>query len=144
MKRRTLLQTIPGVAALPAGWASLRETTKLPGWGGERASAKETGGKEAEPGQASTAVYELRGDHADEGKLGDLVRRFRGQRVKRLAEQGRWFGGKRAKGRKKKASGRARAPTQGGGGAGGGGGKGGKKKLRGETAVKLLRPITEP
>ncbi|PYU08854.1 MAG: hypothetical protein DMG33_00310 [Acidobacteria bacterium] len=88
MKRRTLLQTIPGVAALPAAWASLRETTKLPGWGAERASAKETGGKEAEPGQASTAVYELRVYHAYEGKLDDLLRRFREHTVKLFEKHG--------------------------------------------------------
>jgi NIPSNAP len=54
MKRRTLLQSLPAAALLPtAAWA-------------------------AEPAQSSSAtVYELRVYHTNEGKLDDLLRRFR-------------------------------------------------------------------
>src|SRR5882724_681512 len=59
MKRRTLLQSLPAAAFLPAAtWA---------------ASEKDTAG----PGQTSTTVYELRVYHTYEGKLDDLLRRFR-------------------------------------------------------------------
>jgi hypothetical protein len=59
MKRRTLLQSLPVAALLPAAaWA---------------ASERENAG----PGQTSTAVYELRVYHTYEGKLDDLLRRFR-------------------------------------------------------------------
>lgn len=89
MKRRTLLQTIPGVAALPAAaWASLRETTKPPSRRAERSSARETGGKKAEPGQASTSVYELRWYHVVEGKLDDLLRRFRDHTMRLFEKHG--------------------------------------------------------
>jgi NIPSNAP len=57
MKRRTLLQTIPGVTAIPAaGWASLLK---------------------AAPQQGAPTVYELRVYHANPGKLDDLLKRFR-------------------------------------------------------------------
>lgn len=71
MKRRTLLQTLPAAALLPAAaWGVLR-----PGKLGavKKAVPDEKAG--AEP--ASTAVYELRVYHAYEGKLDDLLRRFR-------------------------------------------------------------------
>jgi hypothetical protein len=59
MKRRTLLQSLPGAALLPAAaWASSE-------------------GNKPGPGQTSTVVYELRVYHAYEGKLDDLLRRFR-------------------------------------------------------------------
>ena len=59
MKRRTLLQSFPAAALLPAAaWAS-SERDKLG------------------PGTTSTAVYELRVYHTYEGKLDDLLRRFR-------------------------------------------------------------------
>ncbi len=59
MKRRTLLQSLPAAALLPAAaWAS-PERDK-PG-----------------PGPTSTAAYELRVYHTYEGKLDDLLRRFR-------------------------------------------------------------------
>jgi hypothetical protein len=59
MKRRTLLQTLPAAALLPAS-----------AWAGSQP-------ENAGPGPASTAVYELRIYHAYEGKLDDLLRRFR-------------------------------------------------------------------
>jgi len=57
MKRRTLLQSLPAVALLPnAEWlASYQE----------------------KPASSSTTVYELRIYHTYEGKLDDLLRRFR-------------------------------------------------------------------
>ena len=63
MKRRTLLQSLPAAALLPAAnWFS---------WPGNSRD-------EAFPDQASsTAVYELRVYHTYEGKLDDLLRRFR-------------------------------------------------------------------
>lgn len=52
MNRRTLLQSLPAAALLPtAAWA--------------------------DPAQPSTTVYELRVYHTFEGKLDDLLRRFR-------------------------------------------------------------------
>ncbi|HET9995162.1 MAG TPA: NIPSNAP family protein [Candidatus Acidoferrum sp.] len=75
MKRRTLLQTIPGVALLPAAaWANLHR--------GVPVNPKKAGRDEKDSsGQASTAVYELRVYHAYEGKLDDLLRRFRDHTV---------------------------------------------------------------
>jgi hypothetical protein len=71
MKRRTLLQTLPAAALLPSeAWATL--DPKVPGKP-EKAEAKEKAG--AEP--TSATVYELRIYHANEGKLDDLLRRFR-------------------------------------------------------------------
>jgi hypothetical protein len=71
MKRRTLLQTLPAAALLPsAAWASLH--SKVPAKS-KKGEAKEMSG--AEP--ASTVVYELRVYHANEGKLDDLLGRFR-------------------------------------------------------------------
>jgi len=59
MKRRTLLQSLPAVALLPAtAWAS--SDPDKPG-----------------PGPTSTVVYELRVYHTYDGKLDDLLRRFR-------------------------------------------------------------------
>src|SRR5437773_12519031 len=59
MKRRTLLQSLPGVALLPtADWF---------------AAAQEKAGSMA----SATTVYELRVYHVYEGKLDDLLRRFR-------------------------------------------------------------------
>ena len=59
MKRRTLLQSLPAAALLPAAaWAS---------------SEREKPG----PGETSTTVYELRVYHTYDGKLDDLLRRFR-------------------------------------------------------------------
>jgi len=70
MKRRTLLQTISAVPLLPlAGLAALRE-------------------QKAEPGSTSTAVYELRVYHTYEGKLEDLLRRFREHTTKLFEKHG--------------------------------------------------------
>ena len=68
MKRRTLLQSLPAAALLPAAaWA-------------ESSQDKTTGA------QTSTTVYELRTYHAAEGKLDDLLRRFR-EHTMRLFEK---------------------------------------------------------
>jgi hypothetical protein len=70
MRRRTLLQTISGVPLLPiAGLAALRE-------------------EKAEPVATSTTVYELRVYHAYEGKLEDLLRRFREHTTKLFEKHG--------------------------------------------------------
>ena len=70
MKRRTLLQSLPAVALLP--------TADWPG------SAQD------KPGSATSAttVYELRIYHAYEGKLDDLLRRFREHTTKLFEKHG--------------------------------------------------------
>ena len=68
MKRRALLQSLPAAALLPSAvWAS-----------SER--------EKADPAQTSTAAYELRVYHTYEGKLDDLLRRFR-EHTTRLFEK---------------------------------------------------------
>jgi NIPSNAP protein len=63
MKRRTLLQSLPAAALLPAAnWVSPAESSH---------------GKSALDQTSSTTVYELRVYHTYEGKLDDLLRRFR-------------------------------------------------------------------
>ena len=63
MKRRTLLQSLPAAALLPAAnWLSASESSH---------------GKGALDQTVSTTVYELRVYHTYEGKLDDLLRRFR-------------------------------------------------------------------
>jgi hypothetical protein len=70
MKRRTLLQSLPAVALLPtADWL---------------ASAQDKSGA----GQPGTTVYELRIYHAYEGKLDDLLRRFREHTTKLFERHG--------------------------------------------------------
>ncbi len=70
MKRRTLLQTISAVPLLPmAGLAALR-------------------GEKAEPEATPTTVYELRVYHTYEGKLEDLLRRFREHTTKLFEKHG--------------------------------------------------------
>ena len=70
MKRRTLLQSLPAIAMLPpAVW---------------RTSAREQTGS----GQTSGPVYELRVYHTYEGKLDDLLRRFREHTVKLFEKHG--------------------------------------------------------
>jgi hypothetical protein len=70
MKRRTLLQAISAAPLLPmAGLAALRE-------------------QKTEPGSTSTAVYELRVYHTYEGKLEDLLRRFREHTTKLFEKHG--------------------------------------------------------
>ena len=62
MKRRTLLQSLPAAALLPAtNWLSLPENSR----------------DKAAPQSSSTTVYELRVYYTYEGKLEDLLRRFR-------------------------------------------------------------------
>jgi NIPSNAP len=74
MKRRSLLQALPAAALLPASaWASLQQ---------ENAEQPQKDGG----GQSSTRVYELRIYHVAEGKLDDLLRRFR-EDTKRLFER---------------------------------------------------------
>jgi hypothetical protein len=70
MKRRTLLQSLPAVAFFPAAdWL---------------ASAQE---KPATM-QSTTPIYELRVYHTFEGKLDDLLRRFREHTVKLFEKHG--------------------------------------------------------
>jgi hypothetical protein len=70
MKRRTLLQSLPSVALLPAAaWL---------------ASGQEKSGS----GRPATPVYELRIYHAYEGKLDDLLRRFRDHTTKLFEKHG--------------------------------------------------------
>ena len=72
MKRRTLLQSLPAAALLPAAnWIS------LPGSSNDKAAPEQA---------ASTTVYELRVYHTYEGKLDDLLRRFR-EHTMRLFEK---------------------------------------------------------
>jgi len=70
MKRRTLLQSLPAVALIPtADWL---------------AAAKEKPAAE----QLATTVYELRIYHTYEGKLDDLLRRFRDHTTKLFEKHG--------------------------------------------------------
>ncbi len=70
MKRRTLLQSLPAVALLP--------TTDWLGSSQEKPAS-------APP---ATPVYELRVYHAYEGKLDDLLRRFREHTIKLFEKHG--------------------------------------------------------
>jgi NIPSNAP len=70
MKRRTLLQSLPAAALLPTGdWL---------------------GSAQDKPGSApsATTVYELRIYHVYEGKLDDLLRRFRDHTTKLFEKHG--------------------------------------------------------
>lgn len=70
MKRRTLLQSLPAVALLPtADWLALAQ--EKPG-----------------SAQSATTVYELRIYHTYEGKLDDLLRRFREHTTKLFEKHG--------------------------------------------------------
>jgi hypothetical protein len=70
MKRRALLQSLPVVALLPgANWMALAQD--------------KTGA-----GTPATTVYELRIYHAYEGKLDDLLRRFRDHTRKLFEKHG--------------------------------------------------------
>jgi hypothetical protein len=76
MKRRTLLQALPAAALLPSAvWAA----SSLD----EFASPKKEG-----PMPSSTTVYELRIYHAYEGKLDDLLRRFRDHTIQLFEKHG--------------------------------------------------------
>jgi hypothetical protein len=70
MKRRTLLQSLPAIALLPGA--------------NRLASAQEKGGS----GPSATTVYELRIYHVYEGKLDDLLRRFRDHTMKLFEKHG--------------------------------------------------------
>ena len=59
MDRRALLQSLPTIALIPAAVWAARETWGSPGCG------------------TASTVYELRVYHANEGKLDDLLKRFR-------------------------------------------------------------------
>jgi len=70
MKRRTLLRSLPAATLLPtAGWL---------------AATQERGGS----AQSANTVYELRIYHAYEGKLDDLLRRFREHTTKLFEKHG--------------------------------------------------------
>jgi hypothetical protein len=70
MKRRNLLQSLPAVALLPtASWL---------------ASAQEKAGS----GASATLVYELRVYHTYDGKLDDLLRRFRDHTTRLFEKHG--------------------------------------------------------
>lgn len=70
MKRRTLLQTLPAASLLPvAAWAA--------------ASRSESSSE-----QPVTTVYELRVYHCYEGKLPDLLKRFREHTTKLFEKHG--------------------------------------------------------
>lgn len=82
MKRRTLLQAVSGVPAVPAlAWADLLGNTKMVS--GTSATVDPGPTNPAPPDRAdSETVYELRVYHAYEGKLADLLRRFRDHTMK--------------------------------------------------------------
>ena len=76
MNRRTLLQSLPVATLLPAA-----------AWG--TTSHENPGPQEkTNPGQTSTTVYELRVYHTFEGKLDDLLRRFREHTVQLFEKHG--------------------------------------------------------
>ena len=67
MKRRKLLQSLPAISLVPtAGWAALQPKAD----------------------SASTTVYELRVYHTYEGKLGELLKRFRDHTTKLFEKHG--------------------------------------------------------
>jgi NIPSNAP len=67
MKRRTLLQSLPAMTLVPnTAWAALRPQAD----------------------SASTTVYELRVYHTYEGKLNDLLKRFREHTTKLFEKHG--------------------------------------------------------
>jgi hypothetical protein len=70
VKRRTLLQAIPAAAFLPASlWAASQQGS-------------------ASPAQPATGVYELRVYHAAQGRLADLLTRFREHTIKLFDQHG--------------------------------------------------------
>jgi hypothetical protein len=70
VKRRTLLQALPAATLLPASLLAASQQDN------------------ANPGQAPTAVYELRVYHAASGKLGELLARFRDHTIKLFDRHG--------------------------------------------------------
>ncbi len=76
MKRRTLLRSLPVATLLPAAaWGTPTH---------ENAGPQE----KTNPGQTSTTVYELRVYHVFEGKLDDLLRRFRDHTMQLFEKHG--------------------------------------------------------
>jgi hypothetical protein len=71
MKRRTLLQSLPAVALFPTAATWLTKDQE-----------------KGSPGPSSTPVYELRVYHTYEGKLDDLLRRFREHTTKLFEKHG--------------------------------------------------------
>ncbi len=70
MKRRSLLQSLSAVAlSPPAAWATSKQ-------------------EKTDGGQTSTPVHELRVYHAYEGKLDDLLRRFREHTIRLFEKHG--------------------------------------------------------
>ena len=70
MKRRALIQSLPGASLLPAAnWFSTLQ-------------------EKAGPMQSSSTVFELRIYHAYEGKLDDLLRRFRDHTMRLFEKHG--------------------------------------------------------
>ena len=80
MKRRTLLQIISRGASIPpsAAWALLAQAA-------EERRANDPLTPEAQP---SDVIYELRVYHAYEGKLQDLLQRFREHTTKLFERHG--------------------------------------------------------
>jgi hypothetical protein len=76
MNRRALLQSIPAAALLPTA-----------AWAASAASDSFSRGDSASP-QSSTTVYELRIYHTYEGKLDDLLRRFRDHTMQLFEKHG--------------------------------------------------------
>ena len=76
MNRRTLLQSIPAAALLPTA-----------AWAASEASNSSPSGDSATP-QSSTTVYELRIYHTYEGKLDDLLHRFRDHTMQLFEKHG--------------------------------------------------------
>lgn len=76
MDRRTLLQSISVAALLPtAAWADATARNSSPSG-------------DSDVPQSSTTVYELRIYHTYEGKLNDLLRRFRDHTMKLFEKHG--------------------------------------------------------
>ena len=88
MKRRNLLHILSGVAAIPvSAWADFNGKIKV--LGGMSAQAEQGASNQATPARAdSETVYELRVYHANEGKLEDLLRRFRDHTTKLFERHG--------------------------------------------------------
>ncbi|HEV2194557.1 MAG TPA: NIPSNAP family protein [Candidatus Acidoferrum sp.] len=74
MKRRTLLRSLPAAALLPAA-----KSLSFPGDLLDKGAPDQTG---------STTVYELRVYHTYEGKLDDLLRRFRDHTMQLFEKHG--------------------------------------------------------
>jgi hypothetical protein len=76
MNRRALLQSLPAAALLPTA-----------AWADATAHGSSPSGNSAVP-QSSSTVYELRIYHTFEGKLDDLLRRFRDHTVQLFEKHG--------------------------------------------------------